>query len=62
MKKIVLNINDTTYEKLRFEAISEQKDISNLIAERIFHKPFSESVESAFENWMNKEFEKILME
>ncbi len=62
MKKIVLNISDITYEKIRFEAISEQKDISNLIAERIFHKPFSESVESAFESWMSKEIEKIMME
>lgn len=59
MKKIVLNISDFTYEKLRFESIQEQKDISHLLAERIFHKPFSDEVEIAFENWMNEEFEKL---
>ena len=59
MKKIVLNISDATYEKLRFEAIHEKKDIQTLIAERVFHKPFSEEVENAFDNWMSSEIEKI---
>lgn len=62
MKKIVLNISDTTYEKLRFEAILEQKSIPDLLAERVFHKPFDKEVEEAFEEWMNKEIEKIIKE
>lgn len=62
MKKIVLNISDSTYEKLRFEAIHEKKDIQQLIAERVFHKPFHEEVERAFEEWMDKEFDKIIGE
>lgn len=62
MKKIVLNISDTTYEKLRFEAILEKKSIPELLAERVFHKPFHDEVEEAFENWMNQEIEKIIQE
>lgn len=60
MKKIVLNISDTTYEKLRFEAIEQKKSIPDLIAERLFHKPFSKEVEEAFEKWMETEFDKII--
>lgn len=62
MKKIVLNISDSTYEKLRFEAIKEQKGIPELIAERVFHKPFDEDVLEAFEAWMSEEIEKITKE
>lgn len=60
MKKIVLNISDTTYEKLRFEAMHEKKSIQELIQERVFHKPFASEVEEAFEKLMNDEFEKII--
>ena len=60
MKKIVLNISDSTYEKLRFEAILEKKNIPELLAERIFHKPFDREVEEAFEAWMESELNKII--
>ena len=60
MKKIVLNISDNTYEKLRFEAIEEKKSIVDVVAERIFEKPFSEDVLKAFEEWMEKEISKII--
>lgn len=60
MKKIVLNISDSTYEKLRFEAIREQKGIPELLAERIFHKPFHPEVEEAFKAWMSQEIDKII--
>lgn len=60
MKKIVLNISDSTYEKLRFEAIREKKNIPELIAERVFHKPFHPEVEEAFEAWMESEVAKII--
>lgn len=62
MKKIVLNISDSTYEKLRFEAIKEKKGIQELIAERVFHKPFDQDVLEAFEAWMSEEIEKITKE
>lgn len=60
MKKIVLNISDSTYEKLRFEAIREKKGIPELLAERVFHKPFHAEVEEAFEAWMTQEIDKII--
>lgn len=62
MKKIVLNISDLTYEKLRFEAMREKKSIPELLAERVFFKPFHPEVEEAFEEWMNQEIEKIITE
>lgn len=62
MKKIVLNISDLTYEKLRFEAIHEKKDIQQLLAERIFYKPFAQEVENAFDEWVEKETSKMLEE
>ena len=62
MKKLVINISDCTYEKLRFEAIMEKKSIQNLIAERLFERPFHRNVEEAFEKWMNTEIEKIIKE
>ena len=62
MKKIVLNISDSTYEKLRFEAIHEKKDVQQVVSDRVFHKPFHPEVEEAFENWMNQEIQKIIKE
>lgn len=63
MKKIVLtaiNIADTQYEKLRFEAIREKKSIQEIIKDRIFFKPFHEDVENAFSEFMQDEFQEIL--
>jgi hypothetical protein len=62
MRKIVLNISDSSYEKLRFEAIREKKCIPDLIAERIFHKPFHEEVQNSFSEWLEQEINKILEE
>ena len=62
MKKVIINISENTYEKLRFEAIEEKKNISELLYERIFFKPFSPEVEEAFESWMNQQIEKICEE
>lgn len=62
MKKVVLNISDSTYEKLRFEAILEKKSIQQLIEERMFHKPFHKDVEEAFSEWMDQELNKIIEE
>jgi hypothetical protein len=59
MKKIVLNISDSTYEKLRFEALQERKDVQTLIRERLFFKPFSKEVEAAFDEWIEKEISNI---
>ena len=60
MKKVVLNISETTYEKLRFEAISEKKSINELLADRIFYKPFSKEIEKKFEELMESEINKIM--
>lgn len=60
MKKIVLNISDSTYEKLRFEAMLERKDIPQIIHERIFHKPFHPEVEKAYDEWVDDEIEQII--
>ena len=62
MKKIVVNISDTTFEKLRFEALIEKKDIPTLIKERIFIKPFCKEVEEAFNVWMDHEIDKMIKE
>jgi len=62
MKKIVLNLSDTTYEKLRLETIEQKKDVHTIIKDRIFHKPFSAFVEEAFEEWETKELCKLLKE
>lgn len=60
MKKIVLNISESTYEKLRFEAILERKSIQEVIQDRVFYKPFDPEVEEAFEKWMDQEVTKII--
>lgn len=55
MRKIVLNISDATYERLRAESILEQKSIEEIIRERIFEKPFSNEVENAFDEWLQQQ-------
>lgn len=62
MKKVVLNISDSTYEKLRFESLLEKKNIQELIKERIFYKSFPPEVEEAFEIWMEANISKITEE
>lgn len=62
MKKIIFNVSDATYEKLRFEAILEKKSVQQVIQDRVFHKPFNPEVEEAFEIWMEKELNKIIEE
>lgn len=62
MKKIIINISDFTYEKLRFESIMERKSIPDLIQERILYKNFHIDVEKAFHQWMEIELNKIIGE
>lgn len=62
MKKVVINISDSEYEKFRFESIHEKKPIPELIKERIFHKPFDLCVIEAYEAFVGKEMEVILNE
>ena len=62
MKKIVLNISEFTYEKLRFEAMHEKKSIQNIIQERILYKKFHQEVEEAFDKTMQLEMNKIMNE
>lgn len=60
MKKLVINLSDSDYEKFRFEAIREKKSIEMIIRERIMLKPFHEEVDQAFDDFMEKEMEKII--
>lgn len=62
MKKIVLNISDSTYEKLRFEAMKEEKSVQQVIADRLMYKPFDKEVQEAFDTWINQEIERITKE
>ena len=62
MKKIVLNITDMDYEKFRFEAINERKDVPEVIRERLFHKPFDQDVEEAYDAWLQEQLTKIMNE
>lgn len=62
MKKVVVNLSDSTYEKLRFEAILEKKDIGQIIGERILDKPFNIIVEEAFDFYVKQGIKKIVNE
>ena len=62
MKKLVLNISDCNYEKLRFEAIKSKKSIEDVLRDRIFFKDFDEEVQECYENWLDQEMQKILGE
>lgn len=62
MKEFRIKITDLDYEKFKLESLIERKDIPTLIKERIFHRPFSDIVEEAFDNKMEKEFKKIMGE
>lgn len=55
MKKIVLNIPDSIYEKFRLEAIEGKKSIQDVIHDRIYAQPFSKDVENSFESWMQQQ-------
>ena len=62
MKKIVLNISDIEYEKFRFEAILEKKGVPEVIRDRLFHKPFHEEVEEAYDSWLSEQLTTIMNE
>jgi len=62
MKKIVLNISDSSYEKFRFEAIHEKKSVNDIIRDRLFHKSFHKDVQEAFDAWLSENLNEILNE
>lgn len=62
MKKIVLNISDVEYEKFRFEAIHSRKSVPDVLRDRIFHRPFHEDVEEAYDAWLQEQLESIMNE
>ena len=61
MKKVVLNIYDHIYEKLRFEAVYKKKSITDVLQDRI-KAPYHDDVENAYGNWLNQEICKICEE
>jgi hypothetical protein len=60
MKKVVLNISESTYEKLRFEALQQKISIREVITKRIFHVPFDEEVENAYQELLEFQFQKMI--
>jgi hypothetical protein len=62
MKKIVLNISDSSYEKFRLEAIREKKSVQEIIRERLLSKPFHKEVCESFDGWLSQELEKMISE
>jgi len=54
MKKIVLTISDSLYEKFRFEAIEKRKSVPEVIADAINEKAFSSDVEKAHDAWLEQ--------
>jgi len=62
LKKIIVNISDYGYEKLRLQAIHEGKSVSKVIADRITSQGFPTEVEQAFDIRFTKEFNKLLRE
>jgi hypothetical protein len=61
VKKVVLNISDYVYEKLRFEAIYKKKGVLEVLQDRI-KAPFHKDVEEAYDKWLNQEISKICEE
>lgn len=60
MKKLIINISESTYDKLRFESIEEKKSIEEILKERIFYKKFSENVEKAWDEIMKEKLETLV--
>lgn len=60
MKKIVLNISDCEFEKLRFEALHQEKSIQDILKDRIFFKPFHEEVLEAYDKLMENDLIELL--
>ena len=61
MKKVVLNISDYIYEKLRFEAIHKKKSVTDVLQDRL-KAPYHKDVEEAYDKWLNQEISKICEE
>lgn len=59
MKKLILNLSDSTYEKLRFEAILMKKSVPERIADRLMYLEFDDKVEAAYDEWLSLEIKKI---
>lgn len=59
MKQIVLTFSDVFYEKLRFEAMHEKKDIHSVVRDRVLFKSFHPDVEKAFDEWVEKSINQL---
>ena len=62
MKKVVLNISDHIYERLRFEALYKEQSVSEVIYFRLLERAFCEDVEKAYDTYVTKEFSKFMEE
>jgi hypothetical protein len=61
VKKVVLNISDYIYEKLRFEAIHTKQSVLDVLHDRI-KAPFHKDIEESYDKWLNQEISKICEE
>ncbi len=57
-----VNVSETLYEKIRFEALEQCKSVQDIIKERIFYKPFSDDVEAAYDALVNEKYEAFINE
>ena len=62
MKKIVINMSDSSYEKLKIEAMTEDKSLSQVMQERIFYKGFSDQTLREFDNWLTHKILNLIRE
>lgn len=62
MKKIIINCSDHHFEKLKFEAMREQKSIDAVVSSRLFEKPFHVEVEEAYDKFMEAQFSQTMKE
>lgn len=60
MKKLIVNLSDSTFEKIRFEAIEKQKSLQEVISERLLSTPFSSEAEEAYNKLWDSEFTRLL--
>jgi hypothetical protein len=59
MKKIICNISDSVYEKLRFEALRDRKSIQEVIQDRIICKPFDSEIEKSLDHLIEMQYQNM---
>ena len=55
-------MSDSSYEKLKIEAMTEDKSLSQVMQERIFYKGFSDQTLREFDNWLTHKILNLIRE